>query len=530
MISAKEYDFFKAQAQFQRMCEWVEQALAEGRRADQVERGLFPQAMTMCLELLRSFVVAHGDGDEGETIPREGETLQRLPEPHDKRYLSIFGELIISRWVYGTREGQAIDWSPLDAAVGLPAGENSYVLEDWLQRLCIHEAFGESVESLRAWLGTTVSVRTAERMTRDMSQSMEDFRGEVIPPAEEEEELLVVTADGKGVPMRRTLAERLREESETREGGKGGDDGERRTACGATPAAGGQPSSSPPSAGGLAGPGGDGGERCGKKQMSYVGAVYTLARFPRTAEDVIDEVRRRKRAPERPEPQHKHVWAQMTQLVEGEPMPAAPMLFLDMAVECYLRNPSYEKPLICVMDGERSLWNLAEEWFPRAVGILDLFHALKRLWEVAHCFHAEGSPESAEFVTHHLRMLLEGKVGYVLRSFRRLVKKHDPKGKRKKTVQSAITYYENNREHMRYDEYLAAGYPIASGVAEGACKHLVKDRMERAGMRWELEGAQAMLSLRAVYLNGLWDQFIAYRITTEQSRLYGEDTQHATAV
>jgi Uncharacterised protein family (UPF0236) len=264
--------------------------------------------------------------------------------------------------------------------------------------------------------------------------------------------------------------------------------------------------------------------------MSYVGAVYSLARFPRAAADVIDEVRRRKRATERPEPQHKHVWAEMTRFVEGEPLSAAPTLFVDMAVECYFRNPGYAKPMICVMDGERSLWNLAEEWFPRAVGILDVFHVLKRLWAVAHCFHAEESPQANAFVTHHLRMLLQGHVGYVLRNFRRLVKNCGLKGSRKQTVQSAITYYENNREHMHYDEYLAAGYPIASGVAEGACKHLVKDRMERAGMRWELEGAQAMLSLRAVYLNGLWDQFIAYRTNTEQSHLYGEDAQHATAV
>jgi hypothetical protein len=512
MITAKELDVFKAQEQFQQMCEFLKQALAEGQRVDQVERGLFPQAMSMCLDFLRSFVVAHGDGDEGETLQREEETLQRLREPHEKRYLSIFGELWISRWVYGTREGQAIDWSPLDAALGLPTGENSYVLEDWLQRLCIHDAFGESVESFRAWLGTTVSVRTAEHMNRDMSQYVEGFRGEAIPPTEEEEELFVVTADGKGVPMRRPLAERLRQESAP----SGGDGGQ------------GQPSSLPTT--GSPRPAGDGGRRLGTKQMSYVGAVYSLARFPRTAEDVIDEVRRRKRATERPEPQHKHVWAQMTQFAEGEPLSAAPMLFVDMAVECYFRNPGYEKPLICVMDGERSLWNLAEEWFPRAVGILDVFHVLKRLWEVADCFHAEESTKANEFVTHHLRMLLQGQVGYVLRNFRRLVKKYDLKGSRKTTVQSAITYYENNREHMHYDEYLAAGYPIASGVAEGACKHLVKDRMERAGMRWELEGAQAMLSLRAVYLNGLWDQFIAYRITTEQSRLYGQNMQQAMAV
>jgi hypothetical protein len=527
MISVKELDFVKAQEQFQRMCEFLDQAVSEGQRVDQVERGLFPQAMTMCLEFLRSFVEAHGDGDRGKTLEREGETLDRLPKPHDKRYQSIFGELLIGRWVYGTREGQAIEWSPLDAALGLPAGENSYVLEDWLQRLCIQEAFGGSVASLRAWLGTTVSVRTAEHMSREMSEYMDGFRGEAIPPAEEEEELLVVTADGKGVPMRRTLAARLQAESQACEGEGDGNAQGAGTPRG-TVAVGAEEVHSPSPIKRSAGQEKNG-VRPGKKQMAYVGAIYTQARFPRTAEDVIDEVRRRKRAKDRPEPQHKHVWARMTQFLEGEPLPAAPMLFLEMMMECYRRDPTNAKLCICVMDGERQLWNLAEEWFPGAIGILDLFHAMKRLWGVAHCLYAEECAEAKEFVTHHLRMLLQGKVGYVLRNFRPLVKVHHLKGAKKTTVEAAITYYENNQEHMRYDEYLAAGYPIASGVAEGACKHLVKDRMERAGMRWELEGAQAVLSLRAIYLNGLWDKFIAFRVATEQTRLYGEVTQHAMA-
>ncbi len=526
MISTKELDIFKAQEQFERMHEFLKQALSEGRRLDEVERGMFPRAMTMCLEFLRSFVEAHGDGDRGETVEREGETLARLPEPHEKRYLSIFGELLIGRRVYGTREGQAIGWSPLDATLGLPAGENSYVLEDWLQRLCIQDAFGGSVESLRAWLGTTVSVRTAEHMSREMSQYVDDFRGEAVPPAEEEEELLVITADGKGVPMRRTLAARLRAESEAGVGEKGGNAAGAETA-GITAVEEEAPSSPPVER--LAGQEKSSGKRPGKKQMAYVGSVYTQARFPRTAEDVIDEVRRRKRARERPEPQHKHVWAEMTRFKEGEVLAAAPMLFFEILMECCRRDPANKKPCICVMDGERQLWKLAAEWFPEAIWILDLFHALKRLWEVAHCLYAEESAEAGEFVTHHLRMLLQGKVGYVLRNLRPLVKAYKLKGANKTTVESAITYYENNQEHMRYDEYLAAGYPIASGVAEGACKHLVKDRMERAGMRWELEGAQAILSLRAIYLNDLWDQFITYRVTTEQSRLYGKDAQHATA-
>lgn len=526
MITTKELDFFKAQEQFERICVFLEQALAEGQRIDQVERGLFAKAMTMCLELLRSFVEAHGDGDRGETVERDGETLSRLPKPHEKRYSSIFGELLIARWVYGTREGQAIGWSPLDAALGLPAGENSYVLEDWLQRLCLQEAFGESVESLRAWLGTTVSVRTAEHMSREMSEYADGFRGEAIPPADEEGELLVVTADGKGVPMRRTLAARLQADLEAQEGERGGEIAGRETAPEAAVAAEEDAHGSAPAAGRVE-PGKNSEERPGKKQMAYVGAVYTQARFRRTPEDVIDEVCRRKRAEGRPEPQHKHVWAEMTRFVEGKLLPAAPMLFLEMMMECYRRDPTDKKPCICVMDGERQLWNVAAEWFPSAIWILDLFHAMKRLREVAQCRYAEESAEAQEFVTRQLRMLLEGKVGYVLRNFRAILK--NLKGAEKKTVQAAITYYENNREQMRYDQYLAAGYPIASGVAEGTCKHLVKDRMERAGMRWELEGAQAVLSLRAVYVNDLWDRFIAYRVATEQTRLYGKDAQLVTA-
>ena len=151
--------------------------------------------------------------------------------------------------------------------------------------------------------------------------------------------------------------------------------------------------------------------------MAYVGAIYTQARFSRTAEDVIDEVRRRKRAKDRPEPHHKHVRARMTQFLEGESLPAAPTLFLEMVMEYYRRDPDNKKPCICVMDGERQLWNLAEDWFPGAIGILDLFHAMKRLWDVANCLHAEESAEAGEFVTHHLRMLLQGKVGYVLPTF-----------------------------------------------------------------------------------------------------------------
>ena len=94
------------------------------------------------------------------------------------------------------------------------------------------------------------------------------------------------------------------------------------------------------------------------------------------------------------------------------------------------------------------------------------------------------------------------------------------KGTSRKTIREVADYFERNRGRMKYDEYLAAGYPIGSGVVEGACRHLVKDRMERAGMRWHPSGAQAMLDLRATYLNGEWESFWTYHVAQEDDRLY----------
>jgi hypothetical protein len=108
----------------------------------------------------------------------------------------------------------------------------------------------------------------------------------------------------------------------------------------------------------------------------------------------------------------------------------------------------------------------------------------------------------------------------VIGGLRRRLKAGKLTSERRKVVRSAPEYLGNNKAHMRYDEYLAAGYPIGSGVAGGACRHLVKDRMEQTGMRWTVEGAQAMLHVRALYLNDQWEAFHEHRVEREQARLY----------
>ncbi len=89
-----------------------------------------------------------------------------------------------------------------------------------------------------------------------------------------------------------------------------------------------------------------------------------------------------------------------------------------------------------------------------------------------------------------------------------------------KDLNKIICYFRGNVERIKYAEFLAAGYPIASGIIEGACRTVVKDRMERAGMRWIFKGANAMMGLRSIHLSDLWNDVLAYRIGKEQVRLY----------
>ena len=235
----------------------------------------------------------------------------------------------------------------------------------------------------------------------------------------------------------------------------------------------------------------------------------------------MDELSRRQRCQQRPRPCHKQVWAELNQPTDNpEPGVGRERLFAWLARDAHERDPQRKRPLVCLMDGEKKLWELKDCWLERAVGVLDFYHVSERMWTVAYLFHAEGSSAARAFVDARLRMLLDGKVGYVLRGLRQLLKTRKLTTSQRATLESAITYYENNRQQMRYDEYLAAGFPIGSGVIEGACRHLVKDRMERTGMKWRPCGAEAMLRTRALYLNGDWDTFHAHRIETEQQALY----------
>src|SRR5262249_39013316 len=161
-----------------------------------------------------------------------------------------------------------------------------------------------------------------------------------------------------------------------------------------------------------------------------------------------------------------------------------------------------------------------EQFGVKVEEVLDILHVTPRLWQAAHLFNKQSSDEARAFVRARLLRVLRGKVKGVIKGLRRLGTSRGLSGKKKKDLAKLCRYLANNASRMRYDLYLQKGYPIASGVIEGACRHYVKDRMERAGMRWSLEGAQSMLDVRSEYLNGDWDALHSHRIEAQTRRLY----------
>jgi hypothetical protein len=235
----------------------------------------------------------------------------------------------------------------------------------------------------------------------------------------------------------------------------------------------------------------------------------------------------------RPEACGKHYRAYFAELqAEGEDsVPSAYPAWTWIAAEVQARHQPGQT-IVRLMDGQpilreasevclsEVLAELREHQKPfEVVDILDILHVSGYVWKVAKVFYSHKEQQEA-FAHERLLRILRGEVGGVVSGMRRMATQRNLTGDALKTVTTACNYFETNQDRMRYDEYLKAGYPIASGVIEGACRHLIKDRMEQGGMRWTLMGAQAMLNVRSVLASSEMDAFSRWRQNEEAKRLH----------
>ena len=489
MIIEVEDRFYKVAKQFLNMLKRLDRAAASGDAVHEVEEMTWFGLIEMGREMIVAHIKQQAEGlPRPKVIEREGKPLRRLPKRRRRNYVSVFGPTPFQRDVYATRETQRQEVVPLDAKLGMPESDTSYLLQKWGAAKCVKESYQESRAGLLEILGFAPSVNCLEDTVARTSAHAEVFFDEQEPvDPTTEEEILVVTSDCKGVPMRRADAPRT----------KPNDDGpgvkRKRLRKG---------------------------EKNGQKRMACVGGVYSVAPFRRTVEEVLDEILREEKQTRRPKPRNKRLRAVLTRELDGKSINAKEVVFDWLVEEMRHRDPRKRRTVVAIMDGETKLRDLQELKIGRAVGVLDIWHVTEYLWKLAYCFHSEGSDEADAFVEIYLRKLLEGKVRRAIGGIRQMTTKRRLSKKRREKVEQYLNYFAQRCEYMKYDEYLAAGYPIGSGVVEGACRHLVKDRMEKSGMRWRIEGAQAILSLRAIYVNDDWAAFHTARIQAEQHKLY----------
>ena len=469
--------------------DFVATAAADGLAVYEVERELWSHVLAIGRQAMGLYFDLCGDGDMGETLTLpDGRVLNRLPELHPKPYQAVFGSFIKSRVVYGTREGQKIEHVPLDERLQFPESKFSYLLQNWDQSLATEDAYAKVNETIARILGFSQSVDSLERTNQKMSQATEPFWDALPgPPADEEGEIMVCSADGKGVVIRGDGPKAKQNKTDSKADNK---------------------------------PEG--------KKMSLVGAVYSIDRYERTPENIIAALFRNEQqeaaegSPPRPKPHHKHVRASLIRDEADTMQPSIEEIFGWMSQERQMRNPLKEKDAVLLMDGQTSLWIAGKQYAgdENITEILDLIHAAGYVWDAAHIFHPKNSKDAEVFARDRLLKILKGEVDSVVRGLRWVGTHQNLSKKKAKKLESICTYFRNNAHRMRYDEYLEEGYPIASGVIEGACRYVVKDRMERTGMRWVLNGAHSMLELRSVHASGLWDEFTAFRIARERDRLY----------
>jgi hypothetical protein len=456
---------------------------AQALELHEVERRIYRALLPLGRTLMRGFLAHKGTGYAGPRVTRNEREYQ-YHSTKSRSYLSIFGGLEIRRAYYWGSEPKGV--FPLDADLNLPKERYSYLLQNWVELLATDGSFQTASDRLVQLLGVRFWTQGAQHVARTAAQDVQGFYDQKGPPPEESEgPILVGTVDGKGVPIRR-------EEPRPRKP---------RLKCG---------------------------EKPNKKKEAVVTVAYTVDTRLRSPRDVVREIGEdggmvspSHDLPKRPKPQNK---------VARATLGGKEKALLELTRQMKERDPNREKPWVVVLDGDPRLQRQVIETVGKANKItlvLDIMHALNYVWDAAYSYHEKGSPEAARWVMRKLELLLEGKVGYVIGQLKTRLNSYELSKGRQKLLERAIGYLEKNRALMAYDVYLAKGFPIGSGVVEGACRHLVKDRMEQTGMRWSLDGADAVLELRAVEINGDWESLWTYHASRQRERLYGAGSRPA---
>lgn len=437
--------------------------------------------------LLQGHLDLRGSEEKVQPAVRGADDVERTHHRRRARgLLTVFGLVTAMRMTYGARRHGSL--SPLDASLNLPEELHSH----GLRRLAAVEAargsFDATVEAIERNTGTQLGKRQTEELVERAAQDFDAFydRAESAEAAASEKDLLVLSLDGKGIVMRRDdLREATRKAAESAQHKL-----DRRLSKG---------------------------EKRDRKRMATVAAVYDLTPQARRPEDVLAELRPvRDASTPRPRARNKRVWASVEK--------SAVAVTGDVFEEARRRDPERRRRWVVLVDGDRhQIARIRAEAKRRGMSkditlVVDFIHVLEYLWDAAWCFFEEGDKKAEDWVTERAFAILQGRSSEVAGGIRRSATKRELPSEKRKGVDDCADYLIAKRSMLRYHRYLREGLPIATGVIEGACRHLIVDRMDITGARWSVRGAEAILRLRSLRSSGDFDDYWTFHLKGEHAR------------
>jgi hypothetical protein len=411
-------------------------------------------------------------------------TRGRVEEGHRRGLGTVFGEVSVSRLAY--RAPGRANLHPADAGLNLPVEHHSH----GLRRLAGVEAgrggFQEAVWAIERACGQRLGKRQVQELAQLAAVDFEGFYEARKAPPGDPEDLLVISADGKGIVMR--------------------PDALRPKSAAAAARAGPQPKTR------LCGE-----KKRGRKRMAELGAVYDATPVPRTAADILSRGQDAEREPT-PGPVAKSKWL-CASIVKD-----AAVVIEQVLDEAERRDPEHHRTWVALVDGNnhqiQRIKAGAKARKVKVTIILDFVHVLEYLWNAAWCFYPERDPAAEQWVHHHATQILEGHAKKVAGAIRRKATKARLDPAQRKNADDAANYLTSKARYLDYPTALKQGWPIATGIIEGACRHIVKDRMDITGARWGLTGAEAVLKLRALRANGDFDAYWRYHLDQERHHVH----------
>jgi hypothetical protein len=483
-LSPLEQGYDQARENFKRIVGYLDSGEASSMTHSELERELEKKGRELMRTLLQEHLDNRGPGECDQCVEGADGLERSRVRLQERKLETVFGTVSVERAGYGRQGAESLH--PLDGELNLPDERYSLELRRRVAEEAAKSSFDETLESIGKNTGSHVPKRQIEELVVRAARDFDAFyqrRHGSCGEGQGAGSVLVTSVDGKGVTMR---AQDLREQ--TRKAA------ERRTHKMGTRLS--------------------KGEKKNAKRMATVAAVYSIAPFVRTAEELVGENGASWAGPPRPRPEQKRVWASIEKTPEE--------VIEDSLAEARYRDPAHEKTWVALVDGNKSqiriLRSLAKRNALDFTIIVDLIHVIEYLWDAGRAFHPTSGPELEGWVEYRLLEILRGKAGLMAGGMRRSATRRALSSKAREPVDICARYLLNHSPYLQYDRYLAQGLPIATGVIEGACRHLVKDRMAVTGARWSLTGAEAVLRLRALRSSHDFDEYWAFHEAREYER------------